>query len=450
MKQIVQTLALVAFFGLPQTTFSQHAVTTLAGSTTGYLDGIGTAAKFNSPTGLCISADGLSLYLADYLGHRIRKVNLSNNAVTTIAGDGAAGALDGTGLDAQFSTPTGLAQSSDGLYLYIADNGNSLIRRITVATNEVITIAGNGSFGFGNNSNGLLASFNQPTDIKVAPGDSVIYISDTENHVIRKMNLLTTSVTTFVGIAQTPDFVDANGTSAGFRFPAGLSISTDGLSLFLADGGNHRIRRINLVTKDVTTVAGSGAQGAADNATGSLATFNAPQGATIEPTDATILFVCDRQNNKIRKINLVTTEVTTVAGDGTAAFANNANGLLARFYQPIGCAVSLDGKKMYIADQSNYKIRQMLTGNTLGIEESNSEFNIYPNPSTTGIYTLESMQDFNVSDLTLTNSLGTVVNMNISSDNQNTIIDINGLPSGIYFLKHNNSENSKTSSLIKL
>ncbi len=244
MKQTLQTLALVAFFGLPQTLFSQHAVTTLAGSSTGYMDGTGTGARFNSPTGLSISPDGQSLYLADYLGHRIRKVNLSNNAVTTIAGNGTGGATDGIGSSAQFFAPTGLAQSSDGLYLYIADNGNSLIRRITLATNEVTTIAGDGNFAFANNSNGLLASFNQPTDIKVAPGDSVIYISDTENQVIRKMNLLTTSVSTFAGIALTPDYVDANGTSAGFRFPAGLTMTTDGLSLYLADGGNQLLLEV--------------------------------------------------------------------------------------------------------------------------------------------------------------------------------------------------------------
>lgn len=342
---------------------SQHQVTTFAGSSQGYLDGSSASSRFFAPTDACVSPDGAFIYVADYSGHRIRKINKTTNQVSTLAGNGTSGNSNGVGQNAQFSFPTGLAISSDGSLLFVADNGNSLIRKISLSDNTVVTIAGDGNFDHADNANGLSASFNQPSDL-VLRGDSVLFITDTENHVIRKMNLSTTEVTTVVGYVGVNGFLDGIGTAAAVSYPAGITISADGASLYLADNGNNMIRKISLPDYTVAVFAGNASPSYSDNVIGIQAGFYSPQGISIDPL-STYLYVSDTYNHRIRKINLTTTEVVTIAGDGSvppaSTFANNSNGLQAKFFYPTNCAVSPDGLSIYVADQGNFKIREVKT-----------------------------------------------------------------------------------------
>lgn len=395
---------------------SQHQVLTVAGSSQGYQDGTTSSARFSAPTDVCISPDGQSIYLADYSGNRIRKINRSTNQVTTLAGNGTMGSTDGVGTSAKFSYPSGLAISSDGQILFIADNGNSLIRKLDLSSNSVTTIAGDGNFGHLDHTNALQASFNQPTDLALR-GDTVLFISDTENHVIRKFNLVTNAVTTVVGYVGVGGFLDGIGTSAAVKNPAGLSISQDGTVLYLADNGNNMIRKIEISNYNTMVIAGSGSAAYSDNANGLLASFYAPQGVAVDPlTD--VLYVTDTYNHRIRKVDLMTSQVSTIAGDGSvppaSVFANNMNGLLAKFFYPTNCIVSPNGESIYVTDQGNYKVREVKTDNIS---------NNIP-PTTTGDFT-STNNDLAVSINVLSNDSDSDGTINAST------VDINQSSAGI-------------------
>jgi NHL repeat len=325
------------------------AVTTLAGNgTAAFLDNAtGTMAEFNDPVG--VTTDGANLYVADQSNHRIRKIVIATGAVTTVAGDGTAGFADNpNGALAEFKAPFGV--TTDGTNLYVADTNNHRIRKIAIATGAVTTVAGDGTASFADNPNGALAEFNFPAGITT--DGSNLYVADTNNHRIRKIAIATGAVTTVAGNG-TNGFADnATGTMAEFFFPFG--VTTDGTNLYVADEGNQRIRKIAIATGAVTTVAGDGTAGFADNPNGALAEFSNPIRIT---TDGTNLYVADRNNHRIRKIVIATGAVTTVAGNGTAGFADNPNGALAEFNIPIG--MTTDGTNLYVADQGNQRIRKI-------------------------------------------------------------------------------------------
>lgn len=440
---IIYTLILSVFASVAAT--AQNSVTTHAGSSQGYVDATGTTSKFKAPTGVCISPDGAFLYVADYSGHRIRKINVSTKAVTTVAGSGTSGYSDATGTAAMFSYPSGLCISGDGNILYVSDYGNSCIRKIVLATQIVTTLAGNGNFAYADNVNGLSASFNSPTDI-VNGHDSVLYISDTENHLIRKYNLSTTSVTTIAGMAGVGGFQNGTGNMAAFRFPKGMALSEDGSTLYIADNGNNMIRAIATATGTVSTVAGEGTQGFADNADGSLAKFNAPNGVSIVPGNVALLFVADNGNHRIRKINMLTTEVSTIAGTGAvppaSTYGDNVIGLNAKFFYPTNLTVSPDAKDIYVADQGNFRIRKVKTDLSItGIAEKYTPgmyYQVYPNPGSDHIIISGRSASTGKVKIEMFDCGGRLVLKNDtipSADHELFNEDISTLPQGIYMLK---------------
>ena len=156
-------------------------VTTLAGSSNGYLDGTGTSASFSYPQGITI--DGTNLYVGDAGNHLIRKIVISTGAVTTLAGTGSSGSTDNTtGTSASFSGPIGI--TTDGTNLYVADYYNHLIRKIVISTGVVTTVAGTGSSGSANGT-GTSASFNLPRGITT--DGTNLYVAEYGNHLIRKI-----------------------------------------------------------------------------------------------------------------------------------------------------------------------------------------------------------------------------------------------------------------------
>jgi sugar lactone lactonase YvrE len=242
------------------------AVTTLAGSSfASFGDGTGTSASFNQPEG--ITTDGTNLYVADTVNNKIRKIVIASGVVTTLAGSGTLGGQNGTGTAATFSAPRGITVDDSG-NLYVADTGNSKIRKIVIATGVVSDF-----------TTGLSGPRGITTD------GSSLYVANTGDHTIRGIPIAGGAVTTF--------------SLATFFSPQG--ITTDGTKLYVSDTENHTIRKIVNNTGAVSTIAGTlGTSGAANNATGTLATFNRPIGIT---TDGISLFVSDSSNHLIRKIN---------------------------------------------------------------------------------------------------------------------------------------------------
>ena len=265
-------------------------VTTLAGSgKEGFADGMGKDAVFNGPAGIAIDRDG-NIYTAEWKGHRVRKITPAG-VVTTLAGSGKAGFADGTGAEASFNTPQGVAVDASG-NVYVSESGNHRIRKIS-PSGVVTTVAGSGKPGFADGT-GAEANFKSPTGIALdAVGN--VYVSDTGNHQIRK---ITPSgvVTTLAGSGK-PGFQDGQGTKASFNVPFGLAVDRNG-NIYVADMGNHRIRKI---TPDgfVTTLAGSG-KAAAEDGYSTAASFNLPWGVAIDEFGA--VYVSDQENHKIRKI----------------------------------------------------------------------------------------------------------------------------------------------------
>ena len=266
--------------------------TTVAGSgTAGYADGYGTLASFSRPTG--ITTDGASLYISDSGNNRIRKIVIATGQVTTLAGSGTQGWLDGTGTAARFAYPNGIV--TDGTNLYVAD-GSSSIRRIVIATGEVSTQAG-GDYG-DQDGKGSAARFASPAGITTDGAN--LYFTDGYRMKIRKLVIDTGEAITLAGLpSEAPmeqAFADGIGTEARFDMPDG--ITCDGEFLYVADVGNSRIRKLDLATLVVSTLAGSDAIGSLDG-TGAAAQFLSPYGIA---SDGIHLYVVDTSNNLIRKI----------------------------------------------------------------------------------------------------------------------------------------------------
>jgi streptogramin lyase len=212
-------------------------VTTLAGSgINGYLDGTGTIARFNRPSGVC--ADSLlNVYVADPYNNRIRKI--SGNIVTTLAGSGTAGYLDGTGSAVKFNSPTGLYIGSGATTLFVADMSNQRIRRITSA-GVVTTIAGSGTSGYLDGT-ASLAQFKNPSAVCYDDYGN-IYVADNGNQRIRKIS--GGIVTTLAG-SGTAGYLDGAGNIAQFKVPTGVCTDVDG-NVYVADNFNNRIRKITI------------------------------------------------------------------------------------------------------------------------------------------------------------------------------------------------------------
>lgn len=210
-------------------------VTILAGSGTNWSnDGTGTAASFDSPEGVAVDGSGY-IYVTE--PDRIRKITPAG-VVTTLAGSGGQGFADGIGTSAKFNNPTGVTVDISG-NIYVADSGNSRIRKITPG-GTVSTLAGSGISGWGDGS-AMSAHFNRPFSVAV-DGNGNIYVADTDNARVRKITPAGT-VSTLAG--NFPGYADGSGTAAQFNNPIGVAVDSNGI-VYVVDAANHRIRKITL------------------------------------------------------------------------------------------------------------------------------------------------------------------------------------------------------------
>ena len=215
------------------------AVTTLAGTAgiTGSTNATGAAARFNLPIG--ITTDGTNLYVADDGNNTIRKVVIATGAVTTLAGTaGTSGSTNGTGAAAGFKSPQGI--TTDGTNLYVADSGNNTIRKVVIATGAVTTLAGTAGVAGSTDATGAAAGFKSPQGITT--DGTNLYVADSGNSTIRKMVIATGAVTTLAGTAGITGSTDATGAAASFSSPEG--ITTDGAALYVCDSLNNTIRSV--------------------------------------------------------------------------------------------------------------------------------------------------------------------------------------------------------------
>jgi len=324
---------------------STGTVTTLAGlaGRSSSLDGKGTAARFEEP--YAVATDGNYAYVADHTDHSIRKIS-PDGTVTTIAGKaGTFGTTDGTGSNARFSAPTGIAADSAGT-VYVADTGNSTIRKISAA-GVVTTLAGTAGTKGTTDATGAAARFAAPSGLTVDSGGNV-FVVDSEASTLRKITPAGV-VTTVAGSAYSNGFTNGTGTAARFSIPFRVTIDSAD-NLYIVDRNNHSIRKVT-TAGIVTTLAGSGTMGYVDG-TGTAAMFHFPSGITAD--SAGNVYVADTDNQVIRKITPAGV-VTTSAG-GSLGYVDGV-GTAAKFWNPKDVAIDANGT-MYVADRSNYSIRK--------------------------------------------------------------------------------------------
>lgn len=350
-----------------------YTITTFAGTGTGKFSGDSagaTSAEINSPFGIVVNSAGVVTF-ADQVNHRIRRI--SSGTITTIAGKGLAGALDSditTATEATMTFPSGIALDSTGNVFY-CDTNNHAIYKVTT-DGKISKVAGEGISGYNttdeydstkadaDNVPAIEAYLNFPVGIAIA-GDGTVYIADTKNHRIRKINSKG-FIETVAGTG-TAGFSGDGGKANAARInnPMGISFDSAG-NLYFADTFNHRIRKIT-PAGIISTVAGRGNPGfAGDNGPGTAARLFYPKGVHSGPDGR--LYIADTFNSRIRVVAADGT-ITTIAGNGKFGFGGDGgNSRTAELRFPNAVVAGADGK-VYISDSQNNKLR-LLTPDSPG------------------------------------------------------------------------------------
>jgi hypothetical protein len=331
---------------------SNGVITTFAGNgTQGFSgdNGLAADAQLWNPEGVAVDSAG-NVYIADTGNHRVREV--SNGVIATIAGNGKPGfgGDGGPSASAQLSYPYGAAVDSVG-NVYIADTGNSRIRR--VSNGVVTTVAGNGTWGFsGDNGPAISAGLYSPFGVAVDSAGEV-YIADTDNFRVRKVS---NGVITTVAGNGTWTFGGDGGPaiSAQVAGPTGAAVDSAG-SVYIADTGNNRVRKVS--NGVITTVAGNGTQGfSGDGGPASNSQLSYPAGVALDSEGN--LYIADTGNERVRKV--ANGVIGTIAGGGSV-LGDNGPAANAQLNAPSGVAVDATGN-LYIADSQNNRIRQVSNG----------------------------------------------------------------------------------------
>ena len=319
--------------------------------------------QLSNPYGVAPDGSG-NLYIADTGNHRIYKVN-SAGVISTVAGSGTAGYSGdgGAAVAAQLNFPRGVAPDGSG-NLYIADTWNSRIRKVNSA-GTITTVAGDGTAGFsGDGAAATAARLSYPSGV-VLDGAGNLYIADWQNGRIRKVDTagIITTVAGDGGVGFSGD--GGAATAAQLSGPRGVAVDGSG-NLYIADYSNHRIRKVNSAGV-ISTVAGSGTAGfSGDGGAAMAAQLNFPSGVALDALGN--LYIAEWVNHRIRKIATVpgfsagilsTGVITTVAGDGTGGYGGDGGtAVAAQLRSPTG--VALDGSgNLYIADTHNNRIRKV-------------------------------------------------------------------------------------------
>jgi DNA-binding beta-propeller fold protein YncE len=341
-----------------QTEQAGGVIRTVAGSNTRGFGGDGgsaTSAAFDQPRAAAVGPDG-SVYIADTFNHRIRRVD-PGGAVTTLAGTGHA-AFSGDGGPANAATlhwPHGVAVDPGGTALFIADSANHRIRRVDLASGVIVTVAGGPTPGFGGDGGpAVAAQLEDPKAVWVAPSGDV-YIADSGNERIRRVDRSGT-ISTIAGTGVPGYSGDgAAAVSAQFDGPRGVAGDSSG-NLYVADDNNNRVRRID-PSGVVTTLAGTGAAGfSGDGGPARSAQLNHPRGVAVDGRGH--VFVADSMNARIRMVDPAGV-ISTVAGCGRHGFGGDGGpATVARMFEPRGVSVNAAGH-LFVADTYNDRIRRV-------------------------------------------------------------------------------------------
>lgn len=358
----IGTTWLVAIGTGPLALFTPGIINTVAGNQSWIYRGDGLAATSSPiflPFGIAVDPAG-NLFIADSSNNRIRRVDAASQLMSTVAGNGNAGNTGDGGLAtlASLSSPTSVVLDGAG-NLYFSDSNNHAVRTVTAATGIITTVAGvPGTQGYqGDGGSATLANLDTPDAVAIDSINGYLYIADTGNNVIRKVNLATHIISTFAG-NHTAAYAGDNGPaiSASLNGPWGVTVAPDG-QIYIADQSNHCIRKV-ATDGIISTIAGNGTSGfTGDGGQAKDAVFDSPAATALDV--AGNLYIADSGNNRVRKVNAATGVIITVAGSANESFSGDGGPAdQAGFYGPY--ALMLDGPgNLYISDVFHNRIRKV-------------------------------------------------------------------------------------------
>lgn len=325
-------------------------VTTVLGNgAPGYSD-----TQVNNPYGIIVGPDG-ALYFCDLDNQRIRRFDPKTTRVSTVAGNGTRGYSGdgGPALAASLNMPHEIQFDAAG-NLYIAERDSHVIRKVDMRNGVITTVAGTGVGGFsGDGGPGVQAQLRQPHSI-VFDRDGTLLICDIGNQRIRRLHLDTGVIETWAGTGQaadTPDGAPVRGTP--LRGPRTMAMASNG-DLYLALREGNAILRIDARSQTLHRVAGTGEQGyAGDGGPALAAKLGGPKGLAWAPGQ---LFVADTENHAVRRIDLATGVITTVLGTGAKGDGPETSPLECRLARPHGLLAAAAGA-LYVTDSEAHRIR---------------------------------------------------------------------------------------------
>ena len=365
--QKVILIGVLFVFAMGSISVKAQIVSTVAGN--GYIGfsgdgGPATSAELYSPNCVIFDASG-NYYIADEQNNRIRKVTISTGIISTVAGNsyissGTYGGYSGDGgqaTDAELDWPRTLTLDPSG-NLIITDDNNNVIRKVVTSTGIITTIAGMGGV-WGYSGDGGPATDAELWDPHGIATDASgnIYIADTDNNVVRKVSPSGT-ITTFAGTGWGGYGGDGGpATAAGLNSPYDLAVDPSG-NVFISDQYNNRIREVTASDENIKTVGGNGALGySGDGGPATNAELYRPDFISIGATGN--IYISDTYNQRVRKISYPSGTITTIVGDGITGFSGDGGpALSAEFHYPDGIVIDSHGN-MYIPDWGNQRIREV-------------------------------------------------------------------------------------------
>jgi streptogramin lyase len=311
-------------------------------------------AQIDNPFGVVRGPDG-AIWFCEYTGQRIRRI-APDGTISTVAGSGKKGYSGdgGPALEATFNLPHEVRFDRNG-NMYVVDMANNAVRKVDLKTKVISTVAGNGSAGYsGDGGPATQAQLKQPHSIQFGP-DQDLYICDIGNHVIRKVDMKSGSISTFAGTGAagpTPDGAPIAGTP--LKGPRSLDFDAEG-NLWLATREGNQVFKFDLKANKISHIAGTGASGFSGNGgPARAATLKGPKGISIDK--AGNIWLADTESHSVRMVEASTGNLQLVAGTGEKGDGADGDPLLCKMARLHGIFVDTDGS-VFIGDSEAHKVR---------------------------------------------------------------------------------------------